>query len=65
MRVSCRKGCEQMCGSWDIAEPHSRSRHFAIVGTQPMNKNTQDPKLQMSTWTHLSAASMMYIAHTV
>lgn len=26
-----------------------------------MNKNTQDPKLQMSTWTHLSAASMMYM----
>lgn len=30
-----------------------------------MNKNTQDPKLQMSTWTRLSAASMMYIACTV
>lgn len=65
IRISCIDiSCKQMCGLRNISELHSHLRDCTIISVYPMNKNTQYPKLQMSTWTHLSAASMMYIART-
>lgn len=57
--------CKRMYDLWNIFGSQFHLRHCSIIIIYPVNESAHDSELQMSTWSHLRAASMMYITSTV